>query len=265
MITLINKELFSTETSPATSDKGDYFKTVISSAVEVKNQKTKESQKRIVTIVNSEFENYNDANTSVKTKTNAVGKLNVSISSSQKNITDNHIFLIAIPFNGIIYPIENSFDFRMYKAFILKSEKRTIEFNGETYKKIAYMVVLPNESLFNEENKHHKDVLSIKMESVNIESNGDSKKTLKTTTTISISKDREPIVETVSEEIDPVDPATFRNKNIFPIYKAKKKGNPNAGAKKSGKNIETMIDEFNKKSGPDHEKNFSKKNRKSKH
>ena len=144
MIKIINPELFKLETTVEKSENGNYFKTLVSSAIKVSSQKNGEKINRNITTIFSGEEDYNSNNVGIRTvkvegtKFLINGSVRVSINSSENNTYDTNIYLIAIPFNGFIEEIEKSFQYRIYRGIMVKADKRTIEFNGKTYKKIVY-------------------------------------------------------------------------------------------------------------------------------
>ena len=283
MIKFINKSLFNITTEEKTSEKGSYFETTVSSSVEVKNRKTNEMNRRVITKIISDTEDFNAENTSIQVKTTKLGSSKVGLRSSNQNQNNTTIYLVAIPFNGIIKPIEKLFDYRIYKGIILTAEKRTIEFNNELYKKIAYMVLIPNETLFEEDHKYHKDWLELSVESYNLESNPDTdeKKCIKSISTVTFLKDGNDGYDIISEECEPVDPKLYKGSNIFPIYTPQKKVpmnnkktyNKNYRDNREGRNykedhseksrnLEDMISDYNKQFESTHGRN--KDNRKKK-
>ena len=260
MIKFINKELFNVETVQGENDHGVYYKTMISSQTEVKNPKTGEMNKKIIASIISPNEDYN-TNISIQTKN--VGKsTRISIKSSERNKFDTDVYFVAIPFNGFIEEIAPSFQYRIYRGIILQNEKRSIEFNGESYKKIAYMIVVPNTSVFKEDHKYHVDEISLVVNSYNLESQEDgSKKTIKKSDTIIFTKDNVE-VKVDNTETEPVNADDYKGKKIFPLYKPANKDNKSFNKKpsnkskefkkefnnnsKSKKSLDDMLNDFNK-------------------
>lgn len=220
MIKFVNKELFQLNTERERGEHGDYYKTTVSSSIEVTNQKTGKKMHRIITTILSDMEDYNDSsiNVGIRSTTTKNGSARVSLNVSGNNKYDTDVYLVAIPFNGFIDEIEKSFQYRIYRGVMVKSEKRDIVFNGEKYKKIAYMIVVPNLSMLKEEHKYHVDTLSLTVSSYNLETVDDNQETVKYTTTVEF-KDRYTVdVTSTTENVDPVSPDDFKGKTIFPIY-----------------------------------------------
>lgn len=144
-------------------------------------------------------------------------KPNIKIRASNNNRFDMDIYMMAIPFNGIIQPIPGSFDYRIYRAFIAQSDRRDIEFEGKLYKKIAYLIMAPNTQLLQEYHTHHKDTLEFDFSFVNRE--GNDSKTICKKTTISIRFTKEGLISTMSEK-DVSDEYVdgFTKGKTFPIY-----------------------------------------------
>ena len=149
----------------------------------------------------------------------------VKIKASDKNHYDVDVYMMAIPFNGIIQPIPESFDYRIYRAFIAQSERRDIEFEGKLYKKIAYMVISPNTQLLKEDHAHHKLTLEFDFSFINRE--GYESETVCKKTTVSIRFTKEGLISTTSEE-NVSDEYTdgFREKKTFPLYTHHLRRNP---------------------------------------
>ena len=219
MIKIINPELFKLETTVEKSENGNYFKTLVSSAIKVSSQKNGEKINRNITTIFSGEEDYNSNNVGIRTVKGQNGSVRVSINSSENNTYDTNIYLIAIPFNGFIEEIEKSFQYRIYRGIMVKADKRTIEFNGKTYKKIVYMIVVPNEKMLDENHKYHEDELQLKISSYNLETKEDgTTDTLKTTDIIKFTAPGEFSIDSEQQVVDPVNPDDFRGKTIFPFF-----------------------------------------------
>lgn len=75
-----------------------------------------------------------------------------------------NVYVIAFPFNGMIRPIAENPQYRIYKGLIATSSKPFF-FNGCKYKKILYLVIEVNKNLFQAEHKYHTDHIDIDLES----------------------------------------------------------------------------------------------------
>lgn len=153
------------------------------------------------------------------------GKTIVKMNASDSNLYDTDVYMVAIPFNGIIKPVERSYDYRIFRAVIVKSDKRDIEFEGAFYKNIMYMIVVPNmQLLLKEDHKYRKDALTFKFSSVTRESVKGVYESKETEVTLTFTK--EGLVSSVKEtgvEDDYADDFTKKGQ-LFPIYKPSEKG-----------------------------------------
>lgn len=75
-----------------------------------------------------------------------------------------NLYVVAFPFNGMIKPIPENPQYRIYKGLIASSAKPFF-FNGRKYRKVLYLVIEVNKNLFNEDHKYHTDTIDIKLES----------------------------------------------------------------------------------------------------
>ena len=277
MIQIINEELFNVTSKREENENGEFFKTAYHTAFSVKNEKTGKMVQRIITTAISPSEDPNIGNMSVYTTTNKSGNPNVSLRTSERYTSDTDVFLIAIPFNGFIQEIEKSSNYRIYRGFVVHSDKKNIKFNGQTYKKVAYMMVTINSKVFDEEHKYHTDKIDLTINTFNLESDGasDEKQTVQTTTSISFTNNNGDILVDVvrdSAVVEPVDANDFKNKAIFPIFrdnKAKRPRNNNFKERKqeASTSLDSMIDKFNRdykdnqKSSYNNNKNKGKRKR----
>ena len=279
MIQVINEELFNVASTREENENGEFFKTVFNTSFGVKNSKTGKVTQRAITTAVSPYEDPNCGNMSIHTTINKFGNPNVNLRTNDKNVTDTDVFLIAIPFNGFIQEIEKSFNYRIYRGFVVHSDKKNIEFDEKTYKKVAYMMVTINSKVFDKDHKYHTDDISLTVNTFNLETDATTqeKKTVKTTTTISFTNDNGEIVvdvDRIATVVDPVDANDFKNKTIFPIFRDNRARRPKRNnISKENKqitstNLDSMIDKFNKdckdnqKSAYNNNKNKGKRKRK---
>lgn len=75
-----------------------------------------------------------------------------------------NIFVVAFPFNGMIKPIPENPQYRIYKGLIATSAKPFF-YNGRKYRKVLYLIIEVNKNLFNESHKYHTDKIDINLES----------------------------------------------------------------------------------------------------
>ena len=75
-----------------------------------------------------------------------------------------NLYVIAFPFNGMIRPIPENPQYRIYKGLIASSA-RPFYFNNRRYRKVLYLVVEVNKNLFDPNHKYHTDSIDIQLES----------------------------------------------------------------------------------------------------
>jgi len=61
----------------------------------------------------------------------------------QEDKRDNGIFVVAIPFNGILIPLKESPEYRILKGVVSISDNYTVNYNNKKYKKVLYLVIAP--------------------------------------------------------------------------------------------------------------------------
>ena len=75
-----------------------------------------------------------------------------------------NVYIVAFPFNGMIKPIPENPQYRIYKGLIVSSIKPFF-FNNRKYRKILYLVIEVNKNLFNADHKYHTNEINIELES----------------------------------------------------------------------------------------------------
>ena len=75
-----------------------------------------------------------------------------------------NLYVIAFPFNGMIKPIPENPQYRIYRGLIASSAKPFF-FNNRKYRKVLYLVVEINKNLFKPDHKYHTDRIDIQLES----------------------------------------------------------------------------------------------------
>ena len=75
-----------------------------------------------------------------------------------------NLYVVAFPFNGMIKPIPENPQYRIYKGLIAASVKPFF-FNNRKYRKVLYLIIEINKNLFNPDHKYHTDEISIPLES----------------------------------------------------------------------------------------------------
>ena len=151
MLQFINENLFTFSTIPMESDQGTRIKTLIkttSAAISNRHDKTVNDEKgshqysdRIFASVTSSTEDYNKENISANVITTNNNVHKCIIKSSSKNKYDSEIYCVAIPFNGIMTPIEPSPDYRIIKGMLITSDKYSIAHDNRKYKKVLYLML----------------------------------------------------------------------------------------------------------------------------
>ena len=67
----------------------------------------------------------------------------VTIRTAADTRYDTDVFVLAIPYDGLIIPIESEDELMIYRAMIMKSDKATFEHEDRKYKRCLYLVVSP--------------------------------------------------------------------------------------------------------------------------
>lgn len=67
----------------------------------------------------------------------------VTIRTSEDTRYDTDVFAVAIPYDGLIIPIEDAPELLIYRAMIMKSDKATFEHEDRKYKRCLYLIVSP--------------------------------------------------------------------------------------------------------------------------
>jgi len=215
MITFINDKLFTVNTEAVSNEKGDFFKTDILTVPTVLKKNNSETAQRVFTKITSSTEDYNDSNMAVHASAGFKGSEKISIRASERNKYDSDLVMVAIPFNGIAQPIEPSHNFRIHKGMVATSNKRNIEYDGNLYKKVLYLMIEPNNALFKPDHKYHVDEINLDFVSYNLETKEDATTTtVKTTSTLRIT---EGAIEfyVSSEECEEISADTFRGQKLF--------------------------------------------------
>lgn len=226
MIHIVNPELFQVTTTQKENEKGSYFQTVVASAMKVKRGKNdKCATNQVLTTIISPVEDYNSTKSMVQ-MVRKDGKSRTTVRANDQNKYDTPVYLIAIPFNGFIGKISDSKLYRIYRGLIIKSLKKDIEWRGNFYKKCAYMVVTPNSAVFAEDHKYHTDEIVFSVETYCLNTNKEDANdvtTVKTTVTLTIDQNGVKDISVLDETVDPVNPADFKGKEVFPLFQPDKK------------------------------------------
>lgn len=84
-----------------------------------------------------------------------------------------NIYVVAFPFNGMIRPIVQNPQYRIYKGLIASSAKPFF-YQSRRYRKVLYLIIEPNKNLFNKDHKYHTDSIDIALESFSIYTDRDT-------------------------------------------------------------------------------------------
>ena len=79
---------------------------------------------------------------------------------TKEDYVDRSIYMIAVPFNGIMKSIPESPDYRIYKGCLVYSPL-PIYFKKKSYKKVLYLVLEPNMKIFEPDHKYHKNSIDL--------------------------------------------------------------------------------------------------------
>lgn len=227
MVRIVNENLFSVNTEKKNGTYGDFYCTSFASMIETPNlKKQNENYKRVLaSIRHSNEDSFNKENTRVIVNRHPENNNTnfVRIAQAETYKFDTDVYLIAIPFSGIIKPMEKTYDYRIYKAFVAKSDKFDINVNGKSYNKIAYMIVSLNNNLFKEDNEYHKDKLELVFETFSLVAieDQDIKQSVKTSYIISFTKDGNYEVDIKTENVENINSKEFKGKSIFYIFEPK--------------------------------------------
>lgn len=224
MIKLINESLFKQKTKSCENKdgNGNIFLTTFKSAVKTPNPSLKGglSARNIVTVMHTEEDNFNKQNTKINSFIGKDSKTTLRISQGDYR-DDTTVYFLAIPYSGIMVPIPETKEFRIYRGLTVRAAKRTIEYNDEKFNKIAFVIMTINQNVFDPNYKYYKDHLEFVVETYNLEDdtvNKDVKKTVKTTITVTFYPDKDPVYATKMEEVDPINPKDYMGEKIFPLY-----------------------------------------------
>jgi hypothetical protein len=75
-----------------------------------------------------------------------------------------NLYVVAFPFNGMIKPIPENPQYRIYKGLIASSVKPFF-YNNRKYRKILYLIIEINKNLFKPDHKYFTEEINIELES----------------------------------------------------------------------------------------------------
>lgn len=101
---------------------------------------------------------------SIKVDANNKYQPHVEVRCHEQGDDRANLYVIAFPFNGMIKPIPENPQYRIYRGLIASSAKPFF-FNNRKYRKVLYLVVEINKNLFNSDHKYHTDKIDIQLES----------------------------------------------------------------------------------------------------
>lgn len=70
-------------------------------------------------------------------------KVRVSIRTSVSNKYDNDVFIVALPYDGLVLPVESADGLGIFRSMILRSDRMDIEHEDHKYRRALYLVVSP--------------------------------------------------------------------------------------------------------------------------
>lgn len=231
MLHIINSQLIQSKTEPATNDFGDHFKTHFSTTALAINPEAKETTDRysgvrliLTMICPDKTAGYN---MSIHTKESPNGKLNVLLKSLPTNKYDNDVFLMAIPFNGLIKPLPINPDFHVYHGVVINCMNGPIEVDEVKYNKIIYFIVEPvTKSLRSNVPTEHKDQIKFIVESFEgidgTEKQSSAKGTFELTCSLQADGKLEYLTTMTSSTIDFEDMSKYRHTPIYTAFKPRK-------------------------------------------
>lgn len=226
MITFINEEFFSMEVEKRDGKDGapDYYRTIIKSSEKIINKKNPENNEKVIEhVLHTAQDNFNEENTRINLKWVNDRPL-VRINQKDINKSDTPVFLIAIPYNGFIIPIERSWAYRIYKGFTVTLENPVL-FEGNTYKHIAYITLVPNQKRLDPDGINESCEFSLtSFSTINDPVEAENDVTYKKVSTITFSVLDGEIVANVTNDVektDPVDMNDYKGKRLFPLPKQK--------------------------------------------
>ena len=85
----------------------------------------------------------NDKTRIISTVMEGDSRSRVTIRTSTDTRYDTDVFVVAIPYDGLIIPIENEPELMIYRTMIMRSDKASFEHEDRKYKRCLYLVVSP--------------------------------------------------------------------------------------------------------------------------
>lgn len=87
------------------------------------------------------------------------GKINIEGIANADVKHDTHAICIAFPYKGLLKPFPEKMPFRVAKGFIAQSDYATIKFGKTKYRKVLYLILIPNTAILAPDHPYHKDEL----------------------------------------------------------------------------------------------------------
>lgn len=217
MITFINESLFSIESEKRDGKDGapDYYRMIVSSSMPVLNRRNVEekSPKVIEHILYTQEDNFNQLNTSIRMSWVNKRKI-VLLNQKPTNEIDMPVYIIAVPYNGFITPIEKSDMYDIYKGSTVTLED-PIEYQENTYKHIVYITMVPKMT------EEKPAVFTIEGFSIRKDLEGEDQKTFKTVWTFEFKKEEDGSInyemKSDTSECEPVEFEHSQGAQLFPI------------------------------------------------
>lgn len=272
MIRLLNSELMTID-EPKKKENKDQWITTIRSAVET-GPNGRKIAKPIISVLHFYEHDFNCENTRLRVIRDQNGKSILSISQSQKNQYDTDVFVMAVPYCGVIKPMKKPEYAEIFKGFIVHSDKKDILFQGEAFNKIAFLVFRLNTRKLEPLSLESDKLKLLSIETFNFSGFGKDRKTVKTTWDVFISQDTSVDFVYQKEDVEPIDIAEFKKVPAFPIYDRgatnEKKWNSDhkAASEKSSdseeennQHLNDMLDQMRKQDREKRSDDYRKKNK----
>jgi len=227
MFYIINDELFTFEATEGTNDYGDFYQLNILTSNNVRKKSEDGTSDvwlpKTITRVYGPDKDFSQYKMAYSSKENDHGKVNVVIKFNQSVKVDNSLYIVAIPFNGVIKPIPASNQYRILKGYIAVSDNWSIEYGPRKYKKILYLIISPNPGVFinNPENKIIINFESFSNTVDNKKSDNPIKKTQHEIMSLIISEKDYSLNHNI-EKIDYVDTESFKSTPMYTTFKSPK-------------------------------------------
>jgi len=153
----------------------------------------------------------------------------ITMNQSASNPYSVPVFIVAIPFVGIIEPVQKSYDFRIHSVTMAQPDENK---RG----RIVYLVISFNSTLFDPDNKNHKSILKFAFSNYfkkyeNLPDGTSEATSMKRTVSIILTDTEYNVVEE-EEDASDVDVSQFRGQKPFFLFTAKPANRDNGNGNK---------------------------------